>query len=435
MPQTAEKQSKSLKSKELYEKACAVMPGGVNSPVRSFNAVNSTPLFISKANGAYIWDVDQNKYIDFVNSWGALICGHANPKVISKVEEAIKNGTSFGAPHENEIKLAKLIIQNMPSIEKLRLVSSGTEAVMTAIRLARAYTKRNKIIKFSGCYHGHSDSVLSMSGSGIATFGLPTSPGVTKNTANDTITIPYNDIFSTEIAINKYPKEIAGVIVEPVVGNAGVIKPESGFLEALRALTTKHGALLIFDEVITGFRLSLGGAQKIFNINPDITILGKIIGGGMPIGAVGGKKEIIDLLAPSGPVYQAGTLSGNPISVACGIATLEQLNEEIYQSLEETNSYLCNSILSIADEINLDITVTYIGSLFSIFFTKTDVKNFEDAKSSDTEKYSKFFNHMLIEGIYLAPSQFEANFISTAHTKEDMNKTINSFKKAIETCR
>src|SRR3989338_8641894 len=356
------------KSEALYSEACEIIPGGVNSPVRSFKSVGMEPLFISKASGPYIWDVDQNQYIDYVCSWGALIHGHAPKEVIQNTQKALANGTSFGAPHENEVILAKMIIEKIPSIKKIRLVNSGTEAVMTAIRIARAFTGRNKIIKFEGCYHGHSDSVLSMSGSGIATFGIPSSPGVTKSTASETITIPYNDITTFEISLKKFPKEIAAVIVEPVVGNSGVILPEEKFLKSLRELSARFKCLLIFDEVITVFRLSSGGAQSLFNISPDITTLGKIIGGGLPIGAVGGKKEIMDLLAPAGPVYQAGTLSGNPISVASGIASLKLLNEETYKYLENISSQLCEGLRKTSDEKGLKVQINRIGSMFSIFF-------------------------------------------------------------------
>ncbi|MBI2995979.1 MAG: glutamate-1-semialdehyde 2,1-aminomutase [Candidatus Melainabacteria bacterium] len=417
------------RSQKLYKKALELISGGVNSPVRSFKAVELEPLFISHASGPCIWDVDQNKYIDYVNSWGALIHGHAHPQIIETVAKVLQKGTSFGAPHENEIELAQIIVQNMPSIEKVRLVNSGTEAVMTAIRLARAYTKRNKIIKFSGCYHGHSDSVLSKSSSGLTTLGIPDSSGVTKSTASDVITLPFNDLHTFEITLNKFPKDIAAVITEPVIGNCGVILPDESFLRLLKSLSGKFNYVLIFDEVITGFRLSLGGAQKIYKITPHLTTLGKIIGGGMPVGAIGGKKEIMDLLAPLGPVYQAGTLSGNPISVACGIATLNLLNEKSYKYLEHITSLLCTGIIEINKEKGIQLQVNQAGSMFSIFFTENKVNNYETAKKSNTKSFAKFFQCMLSNGIYIAPSQFEANFISTLHTELDIEKTLDAYKK------
>lgn len=422
------------KSQELYKKACELMPGGVNSPVRSFKAVGSEPLYISKAKGPYIWDVNQNKYIDYVLSWGPLIHGHVPPEVLTAVEKELVKGISFGAPHENEIELAEIIINNIPSIEKIRLVNSGTEAVMTAIRLARAYTNKNKIIKFDGCYHGHSDSVLVTSGSGSMTLGIPSSKGVSKNTAYETITLPFNNINNVEITLSKFPNEIAAVIVEPIMGNCGVVLPKDDFLKYLRELTKKYKCLLIFDEVITGFRVSKGGAQALYKVNPDLTTLGKIIGGGMPIGAVGGKKDIMDLLAPLGPVYQAGTLSGNPISTACGIATLKLLNEETYEYLERLTSTLCDGIQSINEETyskSNKIQINRIGSMFSLFFTETRVYDYASAKKSNTKIFAQFFQNMLSNGIYLAPSQFEANFISTAHKEEDIKKTLDAYKKSI----
>lgn len=424
---------KTTKSEELYKRAEELIPGGVNSPVRSFKAVGGNPLFISKGNGAYIYDADENEYIDFINSWGALIHGHCHPKVISAVEESLKKGLSFGASHEKEIELAEIITSRVPSIEKVRAVNSGTEAVMTAIRLARAYTKRNKVIKFTGCYHGHSDPVLSMSGSGVATHGLPSCEGVTKHTASETITVPFNDPYAVDITFSKYPKDIACIIVEPVVGNSGLIKPKEGFLELLRQLTERYGALLIFDEVMTGFRISSGGAQTKYNIKPDLTTLGKIIGGGLPIGAVGGKKEIMDLLAPNGPVYQAGTLSGNPVAVSCGIATLNLLEESTYSQLESLTSTLCKQIADFNKEKGLDIQVSFDGSMFSVFFNENEVQSYEDAKSCNSKKFMAFFKGMLSKGIYLAPSQYEANFVSTAHTVENIDAVINAYKEVVVT--
>ena len=423
--------SSTKKSQELYKKACEVIPGGVNSPVRSFKAVDLEPLFISKAKGAHIWDVDGNQYIDFVNSWGALIHGHINEDVVDSVEKALTKGISYGASHENEIELAQIIVNSFPSIEKVRFVNSGTEAVMTAIRLARAHTRRNKIIKFDGCYHGHADSVLSMSGSGITTLGLPACAGVTKNTASETITLPYNNIPILETTVSKFPKEIACIIIEPVVGNCGVILPDENFLRCAKEITRKHNCLLIFDEVITGFRLSPGGAQTIYKITPDITVLGKIIGGGMPIGAVGGKKEILDLLAPLGPVYQAGTLSGNPISIACGIATLKLLNEDSYIRLENLGSMLCDGMKKINEEKGIKLQINRAGSMFTVFFCETRIYDSNSAKKANTKLFGQFFKNTLSNGIYLAPSQFEANFISTAHKEQDIKKTLEAYKQSI----
>ena len=410
------------KSQELYKNACELIPGGVNSPVRSFKAVELEPLFISKAKGPYIWDVNENKYIDYVMSWGALIHGHLHPDVVDAIQKALTKGISYGAPHEGEIELAQIIINNFSGIEKIRLVNSGTEAVMTAIRLARAYTKRNKIIKFSGSYHGHSDSVLSMSGC-----------GVTKNTANETITLEFNNIYQLEITLSKLPKDIACVIVEPVIGNCGVIEPSELFLKSLRELTKKHKIILIFDEVITGFRISRSGAQGKYNILSDLTTLGKIIGGGMPLAAVGGKKEIMDLLVPDGPVYQAGTFSGNPLSVACGIATLKLLlNEDAHRHLENLTSMLCEGIEKINNEKGIKVQLNRSSSMFSVFFSTSKVFDYRSAKRSNTKTFARFFQSMLSEGIYLAPSQFEANFLSTAHTEKDIIKTIEAYKKSID---
>lgn len=424
-------------SNELFQEACNLIPGGVNSPVRSFKAVGLKPIFISKAKGPYLWDVDGNQYIDFVNSWGALIHGHIPDEVIKEVQDALQKGTSFGAPHKMEIELAQIITNNFPSpsIEKVRLVNSGTEAVMTAIRLARAYTKRNKIIKFEGCYHGHSDAVLSMSGSGVATLDIPGSPGIPQSVVSETITVPFNNINATQAVFQKYEDEIAAVITEPVIGNSGVIKPQDNFLLHLRELTKKYHSLLIFDEVITGFRLSLGGAQQLFNITPDITTLGKIIGGGMPIGAVGGRKDIMDLLAPQGPVYQAGTLSGNPISVACGIATLKLIKKESYEHLDKLTLNLTSEMEKINKEEGIKAQINRIGSMFSIFFSDHKVYDYTSAKTSDTKIFANFFKNMLSCGIYLAPSQFEANFISLAHGEDEIKKTLTAYKKSIKSLR
>lgn len=424
--------SNTKRSQELYKRALELIPGGVNSPVRSFKAVGCNPVFISKGKGALLWDVDQNQYIDFINSWGALIHGHCHLDIIAAIEKSLNKGTSFGACHEGEIELAEIITKRIPSIKKIRLVNSGTEAVMTAIRLARAFTKKNKIIKFDGCYHGHSDTVLSTAGSGITTFGLPSCAGVPRNTASDTITLPYNDPLALEITLSKSPKEFACIILEPVVGNCGVILPKENFLKSVRELTRKFGIVLIFDEVITGFRVSKGGAQSLFNITPDLTTLGKIIGGGLPIGAIGGNEAIMELLAPSGPVYQAGTLAGNPLSVVSGISTLKLLDEAAYSQLENTTTILCEGIKKINQEIGLNIQINRIGSMFSIFFTKDPVYDYLSAKRSKTETYARFFRIMLSKGIYIAPSQFEANFISTAHRVEHIKTTLDSYNSAIK---
>lgn len=420
------------KSKELFEKSLELLPGGVSSPVRSFKSVESSPLFISKAKGAHIWDVDQNQFLDYVNSWGALIHGHAEKEIVEAIHNAASKGTSYGAPHEGEIELAQLIKDNVPSIERIRFVNSGTEAIMTAIRLARAYTKRTKIIKFAGCYHGHSDSVLSNSGSGLVTLGIPGSPGVTKNTASETVTLPFNDIHTIEITLSKSPKEFAAIIVEPIIGNCGVIPPDTGFLSSLRELSRKYKCVLIFDEVITGFRVSKKCAQGLFNIKPDLTTFGKIIGGGLPLAAVGGKKEIMDLLAPSGPVYQAGTFSGNPVCVSSGIAALKLLKDQTYEHLEELASQLCNEIKKYNEEKGINIQVNRVASMFTIFFTNNNVTDEISAKKSNTKKFAQFFQEMLSKGIYLAPSQFEANFISSAFKEQDIKKTIEAYKESIE---
>ena len=420
-------------SKRLFEKAKKVMPGGVNSPVRAGKAVETTPPFIKKAEGCYIWDVDGNRYIDYVCSWGPLILGHAHPAVIDAIKKTAEYGTSYGAPTELEIEMAELIIEMVPSIEMVRMVNSGTEATMSAIRLARGYTGRDKIIKFEGCYHGHADTLLVSAGSGVATFGIPGSPGIPEDIAKHTISLPFNDIPSLKEAFERFGDQIAAVIVEPVPGNMGVIIPKNGFLESVRDITKKYGALLIFDEVITGFRLAPGGAQELFNIMPDITCLGKIIGGGLPVGAYGGKKEIMSRVAPEGDIYQAGTLSGNPIAMAAGIATLKILSQgNVYEELERKSKMLFDGILDKANKKGVSIKINRIDSMGSIFFTDEDVVDFGSAKRSNKEKFKKFYKAMLSKGVYLAPSPFEAIFLSLAHTDEAIQYTIDASEYAFE---
>ena len=426
------------KSKEAFEEAKTLMPGGVNSPVRSFSAMGSTPPFIEKAKGSKIYDIDGNVYIDYVGSWGPMIAGHANEKVIAAINAAAKNGTSYGAPTLLESKLAKLAMEFYPSIEKIRMVNSGTEATMSALRLARGFTGRDKIVKCIGCYHGHSDGLLVAAGSGAATFGAPSSPGVTKNVAADTLLVPYNDTEATEKVFEEYGENIAALIIEPVAGNMGLVLPKQGYLRALREITEKCGALLIFDEVMCGFRASLGGAQAAYGITPDLTCLGKIIGGGLPVAAYGGRRDIMDNVAPVGKVYQAGTLSGNPLAMAAGIATLEILKEDIdgadaSRALTLKTKELVLGIEAKAKEAGVKIITHQAGSMFGIFFSEKEVYNYEDAASADQEAFKIWFHSMLEQGIYLAPSQFETVFMSLAHTKEDIEKTIEAagvaFKK------
>lgn len=423
------------KSIRLFERAIEIIPGGVNSPVRAFKSVGGNPRFIEKGFGSKIYDVDGNEYIDFIGSWGPHIFGHRPDFIIKSIEDALVNGTSFGAPTEAEVKIAELIIELVPSIEMVRLVNSGTEATMSAIRLARGFTKKDKIIKFEGCYHGHSDAFLIKAGSGALTFGVPTSPGVTKGTANDTLTARFNDINSVKELIDKNKGEIAAIIIEPVAGNMGVIAGEMDFLKSLREICSKEEIVLIFDEVMTGFRLAKGGAQEIYGIKPDLTTLGKIIGGGMPVGAFGGKKEIMSLLAPSGPVYQAGTLSGNPIAVSAGLASLEYIknNPGIYEELEIKSNNFESNIKDIMRRIGINLALNRVGSMMTIFFYKNEVRSYDDAVKSDTQKFSKFFNYLLNNGIYLPPSQFEAIFISTSHSEDELNYTAEKIEEAIRT--
>ncbi len=416
---------KSQRSKELYQKAVRLMPGGVNSPVRAFGSVGRTPVFIEKAKGSKVYDVDGNEYIDYVCSWGPAILGHAREEVIEAVTKAVRDGLTFGAPTEKEGILAELISGIMPSMEMVRLVSSGTEAVMSAIRTARGYTKKDMIIKFRGCYHGHSDGLLVKAGSAALTQSIPDSAGVPKSYTENTLIADYNDKSSVRKLFEQFKGKIAAVIVEPVAANMGVVLPEEGFLPFLRDITLENEALLIFDEVITGFRLGIGGAQEYYNIKPDLTTLGKIVGGGMPIGAYGGRKEIMQMVSPSGPVYQAGTLSGNPIATTAGIKTLEILKEnpEFYTEMESKAKLLAKALRDRGKLTGEDIYVNQIGSILSGFFTGKKVTDFETASSSDTKKYAGYFNVLLEQGIYTAPSQFEAMFVSAAHTAEDIDKT------------
>jgi glutamate-1-semialdehyde 2,1-aminomutase len=425
-----------IKSKEYFKRALKSIPGGVNSPVRACKAVKADPIFFERGEGAYLIDVDGNRYIDYVCSWGPLILGHAHPEVIGSIYFASKKGTSFGAPTWQEVELAELIKNSIPSIEKIRLVNSGTEATMSAIRLARAYTGRKKIIKFEGCYHGHVDSLLVKAGSGLATFGIPATPGVPEELTSHTLNLPFNDFSAVEKAFLEYGKEIAAVIVEPIPGNMGVVLPENGFLEFLREITQKYKALLIFDEVITGFRIGPSGAQGKYGINPDLTCLGKIIGGGLPVGAYGGKEEIMNLVSPEGPVYQAGTLSGNPIAVAAGIATLKELLKPgTYERLEYISEKLEKGIREVLKELKLPYQINRAGSMLTLFFTEKEVKDFQSALTSDTEKFAIFWQKMLEEGIYLPPSQFEAWFVSLSHGEKEIEKTISAIYKVLKEMR
>ena len=409
------------------------MPGGVNSPVRSFNAVSGTPVFISRAKGQYIYDEDGNKYTDYMSSWGPLILGHAAPEVVRAVKSAAEKGTSYGAPCRNEIELAKQIVKSFPSIDMVRMTSSGTEATMSGVRLARAYTKRDYIVKFEGCYHGHADYLLVQAGSGATTFGTPSSPGVPEAFTEKTLLAKYNDLDSVSRLYQKYGDKIAGVILEPVAANMGVVPPAEGFLEGLRRITRDSGSLLIFDEVITGFRLGMGGAQSKYGITPDITCLGKIIGGGLPVGAFGGRKDIMSMVAPIGPMYQAGTLSGNPLAMAAGLATLKKLNERgNYRRLRELSLIMVEGIKEIIKKLGLSVSVNSVESMFTIFFTASNPVDYVTVLKSDTKKYAKFFENLLRAGIMFPPSQFEAVFLSLAHTEKDVNRTLNVLYKALK---
>jgi len=414
------------KSQQLYTQAEAIIPGGVNSPVRAFKGVGGSPIFFKQGAGAYIIDVDDKRYIDYVGSWGPLILGHCHPKVISAVTEVLNQGMSFGAPTELEIKLAEKIISLMPSIEKIRMVNSGTEATMTAIRLARGYTNRSKIIKFNGCYHGHSDSLLVKAGSGLLTLGIPSTPGIPASITQHTLTANFNDLEQTSRLFDKYKNEIAAIIIEPVAGNMGFVKPTPEFLRGLRKLCDENKTVLIFDEVMTGFRVALGGAQAVYNIKPDITTLGKIIGGGMPVGALGGKNEIMSCLAPEGTIYQAGTLSGNPLAMAAGLATLTEIEKPgFYESLCSTTESLVSGLAEVAESLNIPFNGSFLGGMFGFCFTnKEQILNFADVASSNEALFKRFFHGMLQKGIYLAPSMYEAGFVSSAHQREEIRLTL-----------
>ncbi|MBD2306587.1 glutamate-1-semialdehyde 2,1-aminomutase [Chroococcidiopsis sp. FACHB-1243] len=423
---------KTTKSEEIFAAAQKLMPGGVSSPVRAFKSVGGQPIVFDRVEGAYIWDVDGNKYIDYVGTWGPAICGHAHPEVIAALHAALEKGTSFGAPSALENVLAEMVIDAVPSIEMVRFVNSGTEACMAVLRLMRAFTGRDKIIKFEGCYHGHADMFLVKAGSGVATLGLPDSPGVPKSATSNTLTAPYNDLETVKALFEENPDEIAGVILEPVVGNAGFISPDAGFLEGLREITRDRGALLVFDEVMTGFRIAYGGAQERFGITPDLTTLGKIIGGGLPVGAYGGRKDIMSMIAPAGPVYQAGTLSGNPLAMTAGIKTLELLQKPgTYEALDRITKKLADGMLQVAKETGHAACGGQISGMFGFFFTEGPVHNYEDAKKADLIKFSRFYRGMLERGVYLAPSQFEAGFTSLAHTDADVDQTLAAAREVL----
>ena len=419
------------RSKKLFEEAKKVIPGGVNSPVRAFKSVGGNPIFIKEAKGAYLYDEDGNKYIDYISSWGPMIIGHAHPEIINAVENQSRKGTSYGIPTELETKMAELVVSLAPNVDKIRFVNSGTEACMSAIRLARGYTKRDKIIKFSGCYHGHSDSFLIQAGSGASTFGVPNSPGVTKATASDTLLASFNDIGQVKDLFKEYKNEIAAVIVEPIAGNMGCVLPESDFILELRKLCDQHNTVLVFDEVMTGFRLGLGGAQEILGVDADLVTYGKVIGGGLPFGAFGGREDIMNFLAPDGPVYQAGTLSGNPIAMSAGYAMLNYLknNTSIYESLDSKTIYLREGLESVLKTNKLPFHINSIGSMISLHFTNSHVVNFETAQQGDNKYFKNYFHGMLANGVYLPPSAYESYFLNDAITFSDIDDTIKSFEK------
>ena len=414
-------------TEELFARAQRLIPGGVNSPVRAFKAVGGTPLFIRKAEGARMWDADGKGYIDYVGSWGPLILGHAHPSVVEAITQAAVRGTSYGAPCAAEVELADRVVRLVPSIQKVRFVSSGTEATMSALRLARGFTGRNKILKFEGCYHGHADALLVAAGSGVATLGIPGSPGVPPGTVADTVTAPFNDLGAVEKVVEAHGPDLAAIIVEPVAGNMGCVAPRDGYLQGLRDLATRAGAILIFDEVMTGFRLATGGAQVLYGVKPDLTCLGKIIGGGLPVGAYGGRADIMDHVAPSGPVYQAGTLSGNPLAMAAGCVTLDLLQRSgTYMRLEMLAARLHAGLLGARDEADVKVTINRVGSMITLFFTPGPVHDYASAKTSDTALFARFFHELLARGIYFPPAQYEAAFVSLAHTESDIDATVRA---------
>ncbi|MGR6763841.1 glutamate-1-semialdehyde 2,1-aminomutase [Paenibacillus sp. T2-29] len=423
---------KDTRSKAAFDEAKQYIPGGVNSPVRAFKSVGITPVYIDRGEGSRVYDIDGQSYLDYVCSWGPLIMGHAHPEVVKALQAAVVKGTSFGAPTLAETEMAKLVCERVPSMDIVRMVNSGTEATMSAIRLARGFTKRSKILKFEGSYHGHADSLLIKAGSGVATLGLPDSPGVPEVVATHTITVPYNDLASVKLAFEKFGEEIAAIIVEPVAGNMGVVPPQSGFLEGLREVTQQYGSLLIFDEVMTGFRVGLHSAQGRFGVTPDLTCLGKVIGGGLPVGAYGGRRDILEQIAPSGPIYQAGTLSGNPLAMAAGYSTLKLLTPEVYDRLEERAARLQAGFERNARELGIPVTINRVGSMVCPFFTDEKVVNFDTAKTSNQDHFRRYFTEMVNEGVSVAPSQFEGMFVSGVHTVEEIDATIEANYRALK---
>ncbi|MEK5374866.1 glutamate-1-semialdehyde-2,1-aminomutase [Paenibacillus peoriae] len=423
---------KDTNSKVAFDEAKQYIPGGVNSPVRAFKSVGITPVYIDHGEGSHVYDIDGQSYLDYVCSWGPLIMGHAHPEVVKALQAAVVKGTSFGAPTLAETEMAKLVCERVPSMDIVRMVNSGTEATMSAIRLARGFTSRSKILKFEGSYHGHADSLLIKAGSGVATLGLPDSPGVPEVVATHTITVPYNDLASVKLAFEKFGEEIAAIIVEPVAGNMGVVPPQPGFLEGLREVTQQYGSLLIFDEVMTGFRVGLHSAQGRFGVTPDLTCLGKVIGGGLPVGAYGGRRDILEQIAPSGPIYQAGTLSGNPLAMAAGYSTLKLLTPEVYDRLEERAARLQAGFERNASELGIPVTINRVGSMVCPFFTEEKVVNFDTAKTSNQDHFRRYFTEMVNEGVSVAPSQFEGMFVSGVHTVEDIDATIEANYRALK---